>query len=97
MNREGMYFFILIMAFGIVGGRAMYEKDHPVVLSGKNAVIVAIAATGKDINSPVSFLFGRAPYYIICDRAKKTYKAIPNKFMDDNMPRGYDQRRCWLP
>ncbi|MBF0217215.1 MAG: hypothetical protein HQL30_09520 [Candidatus Omnitrophica bacterium] len=76
------YGVLLLVAFLAVAGRSMYEKDNPVILGGNKAEIIAIASTGKDINSPVSYLFGRAPYYIICDRAKKTYKAVPNKFMD---------------
>lgn len=81
-HKEILLFIVLVTAIGLVIGRAIYEQDNPVVLSGNKAVVVAIASTGKDISSPVSFLFGRAPFYIICDRAKKTYKAVPNKFMD---------------
>ena len=81
MKKE-VLFFVLIAAAALVIGRAYYERENPLVLSGGKAVIVAIAATGKDINSPISFLFGRAPFFIICDRSKRTYRAIPNKFMD---------------
>ena len=82
MKNKTTFFFIFIAAFVLVVSRAYYEKENPLVLSGRKAVIVAIPATGKDINSPISFLFGRAPYFIICDRSKRTYRAIPNKFMD---------------
>lgn len=81
MKKE-VLFFIFIAAFALVAARAYYERENPLILSGQKAVIVAIAATGKDINSPVSYLFGRAPYFIICDRSKRTYKAVANKFMD---------------
>jgi len=82
MKKEVFLFFVLIAAFSLVFSRAYCEKQNPLILTGGKAVIVAIAATGKDINSPVSYLFGRAPYFIICDRSKRTYKAIQNKFMD---------------
>ncbi|MBF0521989.1 MAG: hypothetical protein HQL24_02915 [Candidatus Omnitrophica bacterium] len=82
MKKETIFLIVLIVAVGLVIGRALYEKNNPLVLTGKKAVIIAIASTGKDISSPVSYLFGRAPFYIICDRAKRTYKAVPNKFMD---------------
>lgn len=73
---------VLIAAFSLAAARSFYENSHPVILNGKKAVVVAIAATGRDISSPVSYLFGRAPFFIICDRAKKTYKTVPNKYMD---------------
>ena len=83
INRKEIIFLLLLLAAaGLVIGRAYYEEDNPLVLSGNKAVIVAIASTGRDISSPVSYLFGRAPFYIICDRAKKTYRAVPNKYMD---------------
>ncbi|MEI6437197.1 MAG: NifB/NifX family molybdenum-iron cluster-binding protein [Candidatus Omnitrophota bacterium] len=82
MRREMIFLMIFFAAVTLVVGQAFYENDNPVILSRRKAVIVAIAATGPDINSPVSYLFGRAPYYIICDRAKKTYKAVPNKYLD---------------
>ncbi len=81
-KKEIFFFLILVTASSIVIGWYFYEQDNPVVLSGKKAVVVAIASTGRDISSPVSYLFGRAPFYIICDRSKKTYKAVPNTFMD---------------
>ena len=80
--KETIFLFVLVAAFIIVLGRVLYERDNPLVLSGKKAAVVAIAATGRDIKSPVSYLFGRAPFFIICDRAKKTYKAVPNKYLD---------------
>ncbi|MBF0330796.1 MAG: hypothetical protein HQL17_02580 [Candidatus Omnitrophica bacterium] len=80
--KEIILFLVFLAATALVLARAFYEQDNPVVLSGRRAVIIAIASTGRDINSPVSYLFGRAPFYIICDRAKKTYKAVPNKYMD---------------
>ncbi len=88
MKRGAVLFFVLIVAFSLVIGRAYYEKDNPLVLTGGKAVIIAIAATGKDINSPVSYLFGRAPYFILCDRSKGNYRAIPNKFMDSQYAAG---------
>lgn len=81
-NKEIILLGILVAALGLVIAQGINEENNPVVLSGKKAVIIAIASTGKDINSPVSYLFGRAPFYIVCDRAKKTYKAVPNTFMD---------------
>ncbi|MBF0384265.1 MAG: NifB/NifX family molybdenum-iron cluster-binding protein [Candidatus Omnitrophica bacterium] len=88
LNKNIIYTIVLVIACGIVIGRGIYEKDNPLILSGKKAVIVAIASTGRDINSPVSYLFGRAPFYIICDRSKKTYKAVPNKYMDSQHAAG---------
>ncbi|MBF0594561.1 MAG: NifB/NifX family molybdenum-iron cluster-binding protein [Candidatus Omnitrophica bacterium] len=87
-NKLIVFSILLVAAFGLVVGQEIKEQNNPLVLTGKKAVIVAIAATGKDINSPVSYLFGRAPFYIICDRAKKTYKAVPNKFMDSQHAAG---------
>lgn len=86
--KETLLLIILIAAFTVVAARASYERNNPPVLSGKKAVIVAIASTGRDISSPVSYLFGRAPFFIICDRAKKTYKAVPNKYMDSQHAAG---------
>ncbi|MBF0618659.1 MAG: hypothetical protein HQL19_00665 [Candidatus Omnitrophica bacterium] len=82
MKKRSAFLLVLLCALGLVAGRAWYEMDNPLVLSGRKAVLVAIAATGQDITSPVSYLFGRAPYYIICDRARRTWKAVPNKYMD---------------
>jgi predicted Fe-Mo cluster-binding NifX family protein len=73
---------LLGLAVALLAGRATYEKGHPLVLHGKKARIVAIASTGQDIHSPVSYLFGRAPYFIICDRLKHGYKCVPNKYKD---------------
>ncbi|MBF0479902.1 MAG: NifB/NifX family molybdenum-iron cluster-binding protein [Candidatus Omnitrophica bacterium] len=87
-NKEIIFLIILIAASLLVIGQSIYEYNNPVVLNGKSAVIIAIASTGRDINSPVSYLFGRAPFYIICDRAKKTYKAVPNKYMDSQHAAG---------
>jgi predicted Fe-Mo cluster-binding NifX family protein len=58
------------------------------VLQGKRARLIAIASTGKDIQSPVSYLFGRAPYFIICDRMKRSYESIPNKYLDSQHAAG---------
>ena len=87
-NKEIVLSILFLASFGLVAGRAIYEKNNPLVFRGKEAVIVAIASTGRDIQSPVSYLFGRAPFYIICDRAKKTFKAVPNKFMDSQHAAG---------
>ncbi|MBF0386920.1 MAG: NifB/NifX family molybdenum-iron cluster-binding protein [Candidatus Omnitrophica bacterium] len=87
-NKELLFLLIFLAALGAVIGQMTWEQSNPLVLTGRKAVIVAIAATGKDITSPVSYLFGRAPFYIICDRAKKTYKAVPNKFMDSQHAAG---------
>lgn len=82
MKKESGFLIALLAVFFLLVGRALYEKNNPAVLTGKKALLIAIASTGRDISSPVSYLFGRAPFYIICDRAKQTYKAVPNKFMD---------------
>lgn len=81
-NREVIYAIAMVLSLGFVIGQSLYERGNPLVSTGKKAVVIAIASTGRDISSPVSYLFGRAPYYIICDRAKNTYKAVPNKFLD---------------
>lgn len=81
-DRERFFLSLLIIAVLILAIRALYERSHPLILHGKNARLVAVPSTGRDINSPVSYLFGRAPFFIVCDRAKGTYKAIPNKYMD---------------
>ena len=82
MKKETIFSIVLVLVSGLLLWRVYYEKNNPLILTGKKAVIVAIASTGRDISSPVSYLFGRAPFFIICDRAKRTYKAVPNKFMD---------------
>lgn len=87
-RKELIFLIVFIAAFGFVIGRTLYEKSNPLVLSGKKAVIIAIASTGGDISSPVSYLFGRAPFFIICDRAKRTYKAVANKYMDSQHAAG---------
>ncbi|MBF0243987.1 MAG: NifB/NifX family molybdenum-iron cluster-binding protein [Planctomycetes bacterium] len=73
---------LLLLAAGAAYARYCYELTHPLVERGRRARIVAIPSTGKDIRSPVSFLFGRAPYFILCDRFAQTYKSLPNPFLD---------------
>ena len=77
-----LHIALLIVAATIVGIRSIYEARHPLILHGDEARRIAIPSTGSDIRSPVSFLFGRAPYFIVCDRARDTYQAFPNKFVD---------------
>ena len=81
-NREKMFVYILAVVFILLGLRAFYEQSHPLVLQGKKAKLIAIPATSKDIQGPVSYLFGRAPFFILYDRSTKTYKAVANKYMD---------------
>lgn len=81
-KKENIFLISIIAAFIILSIKTLYEKKHPLILHGKKARIIAIASTGEDIHSPVSYLFGRAPYFIICDRLKKTYYTIPNKYVD---------------
>lgn len=73
---------MLVAATVILAARTIYENSHPLILHGGNAKVVAIPATGRDIRSPVSHLFGRAPFFIICDRSRKTYKVVPNGYVD---------------
>ncbi|MBF0430017.1 MAG: NifB/NifX family molybdenum-iron cluster-binding protein [Fibrobacteria bacterium] len=79
---QNIFVITLLLAVTALLFRFIYEKRHPVVLSGNNARFVAVASTGADINSPVAYLFGRAPYFLVCDRSNLTYKIIANKFMD---------------
>ncbi|MFC1736368.1 NifB/NifX family molybdenum-iron cluster-binding protein [Candidatus Hydrogenedentota bacterium] len=79
-NKWVLIFWTIALALLIA--RTAYEKKHPLVLHGNKARLVAIASTGRDIRSPVSYLFGRAPYFIVCDRLKRTYVSIPNKHKD---------------
>ena len=81
-DKSKLFLILLIAALFLLGGRAIYERLNPVILHGKDAKIIVIPSTGKDINSPVSYLFGRAPYFLICDKSKGTYKAVINKYMD---------------
>lgn len=81
-NRESAYAIIMVVMVGLVMWRSVYELKNPTISTGRKAVVIAIASTGRDISSPVSYLFGRAPYYIICDRAKNTFKAVANKYQD---------------
>ncbi len=39
---------------------------------------VVITADGPNLDSPVSVVFGRAPYFIVYDLATDTYDTIPN-------------------
>ena len=41
---------------------------------------VAIASMGVDVNSPVAYQFGRAPYYIIYDSNSDTVESLPNTY-----------------
>ncbi len=88
LQKEQKYILALVIVTLILGARFLYERANPLALAGRPARVVAIPSTGKDINSPVSFLFGRAPYFILCDRAARTYKAVPNKFMDSQHAAG---------
>ncbi|MBF0252857.1 MAG: NifB/NifX family molybdenum-iron cluster-binding protein [Candidatus Omnitrophica bacterium] len=81
-NKSTLYIIILALVVAALGVKFITEKAQPITMSGKSARYIAIPSTGKDINSPVSYLCGRAPYFIICDRATGTYKAILNKYTD---------------
>ena len=81
-TKERRYLSLLLVAVAIVGARSVYEMNHPLLLHGKEARRVVIPSTGSDIHSPVAYLFGRAPYFIVCDRARGTYRAVPNEFVD---------------
>jgi predicted Fe-Mo cluster-binding NifX family protein len=81
-NKENLFFISIIAAVVLLSIKTLYERKHPLILHGKKARYIAISSTGRDINSPVSYLFGRAPYFIICDKLKGTYKSIPNKYKD---------------
>lgn len=81
-HNERLFLSILIIATLIVSIRAFYESRFPQDLHGAKARFIAIPSTGPDIKSPVSYLFGRAPFYIICDRAKRSYKSVKNKYVD---------------
>ena len=81
-DREMIFVGVLAAAFLLVAGRSFYERANPPARAGKTAAIIAIASTGRDMSSPVSYLFGRAPFFIICDRARGTFKVVPNKYTD---------------
>jgi len=40
---------------------------------------ICICATGPDLNSQISPIFGRCPYFLIIDSESKEFKAIPNQ------------------
>jgi predicted Fe-Mo cluster-binding NifX family protein len=42
---------------------------------------VIIASTDKSLDSPVSFAFGRAPYFIVADTKSEEYEVVENKFV----------------
>lgn len=79
---------MLVAATAILLAKTIYEGSHPLVMRGKDARIVAIPATGRDVRSPVSHLFGRAPFFIIYDRSRGTYKVIPNPYVDSQHAAG---------
>lgn len=81
-KREKLFIGVLVAALMLLGLRALYEQNHPVVLQGRKARLIAIPATSKDVQGPVSYLFGRAPFFILCDREKKSFKAVPNPYLD---------------
>lgn len=87
-NKENIFLISIIVAVVLLSIKTLYERKHPVILHGRKARIIAIASTGSDINSPVSYLFGRAPYFIICDKQTGTYKSIPNKYKDSQHAAG---------
>lgn len=39
---------------------------------------ICVCATGPDLNSQVSPVFGRCPYFLIVDSKTEEFKAIPN-------------------
>ena len=92
-KQEKIFIGVLVAALMLLGLRAMYEQSHPVVLQGRKARLIAIPATSKDVRGPVSYLFGRAPYFIICDREAKTFKAVPNPYMDSMHAAGLKSSR----
>lgn len=89
MNRKERCFLVLWCAVVVLlVMRTAYEQKHPLVLQGERARFIAIASTGKDIQSPVAYLFGRAPYFIICDRLKRSYESVPNTYLDSQHAAG---------
>lgn len=41
-------------------------------------MIIAVPSEGEDINSPISKMFSRTPYFIIYDSEANTYRVINN-------------------
>lgn len=82
-NKEQLFLIILAVAIVSLTIKALHERRDPLILRGVKARYVAIPSTGRDINSPSSYFFGKAQYFIISDRAKGTYRVIHNKFADD--------------
>lgn len=81
-KREFLFIIFFVFVSVLLVIRTVYENRHPLILRGKKARIIAIPSTGRTVESPVSYLFGRAPFFIICDKAKNSYKVLPNKFAD---------------
>lgn len=79
-NKEQLFLIILIVAVALLTLVALNERRDPLILHGVKARYVAIPSTGRDINNPSSYFFGKAPFFIVFDRTKKTYRAVPNKY-----------------
>ncbi|MBF0197852.1 MAG: NifB/NifX family molybdenum-iron cluster-binding protein [Planctomycetes bacterium] len=75
-------FMVLIAATLLLTGRSLYEAAYPGFKQGDQARFVAICSTGADIQSPVSYLFGRAPWFIICDRMNQTFRSVMNPYVE---------------
>ncbi|MBF0253589.1 MAG: NifB/NifX family molybdenum-iron cluster-binding protein [Candidatus Omnitrophica bacterium] len=81
-SKEASLLIVLALVVAVLGARMIYEHHHPVMFRGSRARLVAIASTGTDMRSPVSFLFGRAPFFAVCDRATEKCEMVPNPYMD---------------
>lgn len=70
----------------VLGALFLHLQQHPSIASGPNADggastgRIAVAALADDVNSDISPVAARAPYYLIFDKDGTFLKAVKNPF-----------------
>ena len=95
-NKEQIFLIILIVSIAVLALRALHERNNPIEITGKKVRYIAIPSTGRDVNSPSSYLFGRSQYFIVFDKNKKSFRTVRNKFVDSQHSAGLKASRMLL-
>lgn len=82
MLKGKAYFFVILLAIMVLVLQFLYENSNAKSRFASEARFVAVCSTAEDIHSPVSYLFGRSPFFIISDRLKRTYRAVANPYLN---------------
>jgi predicted Fe-Mo cluster-binding NifX family protein len=81
-RRKKIFWAAVAVVVFVLAVQVLTRQSRRAGVRGNKVRLIAIPAASADVRGPVSYLFGRAPYFILCDRVSKTYQAIPNPYMD---------------